>query len=188
MHCRAHPEPRGERRRGILPCLSTSSSHRKRSRTAFGYRMKLTCRDQERSLLEVLVRGRRHAQGTPSSSPPVTLRTNSFVSSTKLDALARHLRSLREKDPAFRAIVFSQFTGFLDLVQTLLQREGYVQYRLDGQVPQKQRTQVLQDFAEPSNAPKIFAISLKAISLSTSSLSLLSTDISPTSFRQGAWA
>ncbi|KAG8862978.1 DNA helicase rad5 [Tulasnella sp. 330] len=116
----------------------------------------------ERSLLEVMVRKGRESFTTPTSSPSVTLRTNDFVGSTKLDALAKHLRRLREEDPSFRAIVFSQFTGFLDLIGTMLQREGYAQYRLDGQLPQKQRTHVLQDFAEPSNTPKVFAISLKA--------------------------
>ncbi|KAG9037341.1 DNA helicase rad5 [Tulasnella sp. JGI-2019a] len=116
----------------------------------------------ERSLLEVMVRKGKASLWTPSSSPSVTLRTNDFVSSTKLDALAKHLRRLREEDPAFRAIVFSQFTGFLDLIRIMLQREGYAQYRLDGQLPQKQRTLVLQEFAEPSDTPKVFAISLKA--------------------------
>ncbi|KIO28801.1 hypothetical protein M407DRAFT_229387 [Tulasnella calospora MUT 4182] len=115
----------------------------------------------ERSLIEVTVR-RKVDANNPSSSPAITLRHNDFVSSTKLDALVRHLRRLRENEPAFRAIVFSQFTGFLDLIQTVLKREGFPGYRLDGSLSQKQRTQVLQEFAEPSLQPKIFAISLKA--------------------------
>lgn len=112
-------------------------------------------------MIEVTVR-KKADQPIPSSSPTVTLRRNDFVSSTKLDALARHLRQLREREPAFRAIVFSQFTGFLDLIRTLLRREGFTEYRLDGSLNQKQRTQVLQEFAEPTDEPKVFAISLKA--------------------------
>ncbi|KAG8924089.1 DNA helicase rad5 [Tulasnella sp. 417] len=115
----------------------------------------------ERSLIEVTVR-RKVDASIPTSSPAVTLRQNDFVSSTKLDALVRHLRRLREEEPAFRAIVFSQFTRFLDLIQTVLKREGFPGYRLDGSLNQKQRTQVLQEFAEPSLQPKVFAISLKA--------------------------
>lgn len=44
----------------------------------------------------------------------------------------------------------------------MLKREGFPGYRLDGSLSQKQRTQVLQEFAEQSSRPKVFAISLKA--------------------------
>ncbi|KAG8950664.1 DNA helicase rad5 [Tulasnella sp. 424] len=115
----------------------------------------------EQSLIEVTVRRKMGAEN-PTSSPAVLLRQNDFVSSTKLDALVRHLRQLREQEPAFRAIVFSQFTGFLDLIRTVLRREGFAEYRLDGSLSQKQRAQVLQEFAEPTREPKVFAISLKA--------------------------
>lgn len=119
---------------------------------------------QEKSLIEVTIQRRAGPEDSqfPSSSPEVKLRTNDFVSSTKLDALVRHLRQLREAQPRFRAVIFSQFTSFLDLIQVVLRREGFSNYRLDGSLGQKQRTQVLQEFAEPSDHPKVFAISLKA--------------------------
>jgi len=75
-------------------------------------------------------------------SPEVVLRKNIFQSSTKLDALVRDLSApytrllgryshclvlgrLQDDDPTFRAIVFSQFTGFLDLIQIVLDRERF---------------------------------------------------------------
>ena len=36
-----------------------------------------------------------------------------LVSSTKLRALVRRLEAMREEDPGFKALVFSQFTSFL---------------------------------------------------------------------------
>lgn len=80
-------------------------------------------------------------------SPEVVLRKNSFQSSTKLDALVRDLSTpythllghcshclilgrLRDDDPTFRAVVFSQFTGFLDLIQIVLDRERFQWLRL----------------------------------------------------------
>ncbi|KAG8951777.1 DNA helicase rad5 [Tulasnella sp. 419] len=111
----------------------------------------------ERSLIEVVFR-----PSDRGGQPSAVLRKNDFLSSTKLDALKQHLTRLRQKDPTFKAIVFSQFTGFLDLIEATLQREGFAHYRLDGQMPQPKRTRVLKEFAEPSDEPKIFAISLKA--------------------------
>jgi len=75
-------------------------------------------------------------------SPEFMLRKNNFQSSTKLDALVRDLSALytrlpchyshslvlgrlQDDDPTFRAIVFSQFTGFLNLIQIVLDRERF---------------------------------------------------------------
>ncbi|KXN90093.1 DNA repair protein RAD5 [Leucoagaricus sp. SymC.cos] len=109
-------------------------------------------------LLEVVRRGPTNSQ--PSAG--VVLRTNSFQSSTKLEALLRHLRRLKEEDPAFRAVVFSQFTSFMDLIQTVLQREKYDYYRFDGTMDVKKRSSTISAFKAPSQQPKILVISLKA--------------------------
>ncbi|QRV83192.1 hypothetical protein RhiJN_11208 [Ceratobasidium sp. AG-Ba] len=85
-----------------------------------------------------------------------------FKSSTKIDALLRNLREIREKDPSFRAIVFSQFTSFLDIIQKALAIEGLDSLRLDGTMTQQQRTNSLQAFKSPDPKPKIFCISLRA--------------------------
>ena len=58
---------------------------------------------------------------------------------TKLGALIRSLcanfTSLgkrHDEDSCYPAVVFSQFTSFLDLIQVALERERFDQYRLDG--------------------------------------------------------
>jgi DNA repair protein RAD5 len=72
------------------------------------------------------------------------------------------LGRLREQDPALKAIVFSQFTGFLDLIEVVLDRDDFPWIRLDGSMSEKQRTKVLKTFATPSEHPRIFIISLRA--------------------------
>ena len=113
------------------------------------------------------------------------LRRNDFRSSTKLEALVQHLRTcysyppfskhvpltprrpcvtgrLRDQDPCFRAVVFSQFTTFLDLIQAVLEREGLPWYRFDGSMDIKKRNEAVAGFKAPSRDAKVLIISLKA--------------------------
>ena len=69
---------------------------------------------------------------------------------------------LRDQDPCFRAVVFSQFTTFLDLIQVVLEREGLPWYRFDGSMDVKKRAAAVSEFKATSRAPKIMVISLKA--------------------------
>ncbi|CAE6501552.1 unnamed protein product [Rhizoctonia solani] len=85
-----------------------------------------------------------------------------FKSSTKIDALLRNLNEIRERDPSFRAIVFSQFTSFLGIIQKALDLHQFENMRLDGSMSQQQRSHALRTFALPSATPKIFCISLRA--------------------------
>ncbi|KAJ3570626.1 hypothetical protein NP233_g4279 [Leucocoprinus birnbaumii] len=109
-------------------------------------------------LLEVV----RKEPTTSQPSAGVVLRRNDFQSSTKLEALLQHLRRLKEQEPAFRAVVFSQFTSFLDLIQTVLRREKFDHYRFDGTMDVKKKSSTISAFKEPSNQPKVLIISLKA--------------------------
>jgi DNA repair protein RAD5 len=59
-------------------------------------------------------------------------------------------------------VVFSQFTSFLDLIETALRRENFDQYRFDGSMDVKRRNESVSDFKSPSNKPKILIVSLKA--------------------------
>jgi DNA repair protein RAD5 len=61
-----------------------------------------------------------------------------------------------------RAVVFSQFTGFLDLIEVALDRDKFPWVRLDGSCSQKQRSKALKLFASTSDRPRIFLISLRA--------------------------
>ncbi len=69
---------------------------------------------------------------------------------------------LKAQDPCFRAVVFSQFTSFLDLIQTALDREEFEQYRFDGTMDIKKKGAAISGFKATSSAPKVLVVSLKA--------------------------
>jgi non-specific serine/threonine protein kinase len=81
------------------------------------------------------------------------------VDSPKLEALADQLLELR--DEGHSALVFSQFTGFLDIVEEGLKKQGLHCLRLDGSTPVPKRKNLVRSFQE-SDGPKVFLISLKA--------------------------
>ena len=113
-----------------------------------------------------------------ASRPVVKLRRNDFRSSTKLEALLQNLSTsmsatpylwlipsierLRNEDPTFRAVVFSQFTSFLDLIQIVLEREDLEWHRFDGTMDVKKRNESIAGFKAPSRGPKVLIVSLKA--------------------------
>ena len=59
-----------------------------------------------------------------------------------------------------RALVFSQFVSFLDIVRRELDRLGMAYFYIDGNVPLKQRTEMVDAFQRGEN--QLFLISLKA--------------------------
>jgi DNA repair protein RAD5 len=128
-------------------------------------------------LIEVI---RREATSSQRLESSVVLRRNDFQSSTKLDALIRNLRKhdltpllvlrylmrplgrLKDQEPCYRAVVFSQFTSFMDLIQVALEREGIDQYRFDGTMDVKKKNAAINDFKSQTKKPKVLVISLKA--------------------------
>jgi DNA repair protein RAD5 len=50
----------------------------------------------------------------------------------------------------------------MDLIQTMLQREHFDQFRFDGTMDVKKRKEAIEGFREPSRKPKILLVSLKA--------------------------
>ena len=69
---------------------------------------------------------------------------------------------LRDQDPCFRAVVFSQFTSYLDLIEVVLERESFPWYRFDGSMDIKKRNEAISEFKAPSWEAKVLIISLKA--------------------------
>ncbi|WP_027501521.1 DEAD/DEAH box helicase [Rhodococcus sp. UNC363MFTsu5.1] len=82
--------------------------------------------------------------------------THASVASAKIDALLEQLADVI--DGGHRALVFSQFTGFLDRVRQRLDAEGISYTYLDGRT--RDRAKVLGEF-KSGDAP-VFLISLKA--------------------------
>ena len=79
--------------------------------------------------------------------------------SPKQECLADQLLELR--DEGHSALVFSQFTSYLDLVEEGLQHRGLATIRLDGSTPVPRRKELVRSFQE-STEPMVFLISLKA--------------------------
>ncbi len=78
--------------------------------------------------------------------------------SAKLDALGELLATLL--DEGRRVLLFSQFTGMLDLIEELLDAAGVRRLRLDGSTPARARADIVRRFQE-GEVP-LFLISLKA--------------------------
>lgn len=106
---------------------------------------------------------------------------NNFHSSTKIEALMQELYKMREKDLGAKAIVFSQFTSMLDLVEYRINNDNSSGYDtrnsnanisstqappmkcdiLSGNMSIDQRDKIVQRFnSDPSH--KVLLISLKA--------------------------
>lgn len=77
--------------------------------------------------------------------------------SSKLRMLLHVLEKLRES--SHKALVFSQFTDVLDLVEDLLEKAKFRIERLDGRVAVKRRTQAVERFRQ--GKADVFLISLK---------------------------
>lgn len=68
-----------------------------------------------------------------------------YKSSTKIDALVRHLQQYIEEGR--RTVVFSQYTAFLDMIQVALKLHDISYVRFDGTLSQAQREKVLAKFS-----------------------------------------
>jgi superfamily II DNA or RNA helicase len=79
--------------------------------------------------------------------------------SPKIDLLVERLHTLLEENHG--AIVFSQFTSFLDIVEDRFKNEGIHYVRLDGSTPVKARKAIVKRFQEDKDV-NIFLLSLKA--------------------------
>jgi non-specific serine/threonine protein kinase len=90
---------------------------------------------------------------------PVLASAGASDISPKLEFLIEQLAELR--DEGHSALVFSQFTGYLDLIEKGLKKSGFSCLRLDGSTPVPKRKQLVEAF-QNSAAPTVFLISLKA--------------------------
>lgn len=61
-----------------------------------------------------------------------------------------------------KAIVFSQFTSMLHLLEDECKKRGIDYYHFDGQTPPEKRSEMVKQFQEEGNKVNLFLISLKA--------------------------
>lgn len=78
--------------------------------------------------------------------------------SAKLDALKDILEELKEG--GHKALLFSQFTDYLQIVRDMVCENGWKSFYLDGSTPQKQRSDLVSKFQ--NEEADFFLISLKA--------------------------
>jgi superfamily II DNA or RNA helicase len=105
------------------------------------------------AVLEALLRLRQaacHPGLVPAQTAETSSKTELFIETLKESIENGH-----------RALVFSQWTSFLDLIGTRLEREGIHFSRLDGSVPAAGRAVLVEDF-QKDGGPDCMLISLKA--------------------------
>lgn len=79
--------------------------------------------------------------------------------SIKTEILIQELQNII---PNHKALVFSQFTGMLDLLEQDFTKNNIPYCRLDGSTPLDQRQQLVNNFQQANSIEKVFLISLKA--------------------------
>ncbi len=90
---------------------------------------------------------------------PELLKSERKRKSPKLEFIRDRLVELI--DEGHSALVFSQFTTFLDIAEREIKDSGLLYYRLDGSTPVGKRKKFVKEFQESEN-PAIFLLSLKA--------------------------
>jgi len=89
------------------------------------------------------------------------IKLDSFQSSTKLEALMQELNFMLSADPGAKAIVFSQFVNFLDLIEYRIQLGGINCSKLVGSMNIDARDKIIKNFHESPDM-SVLLISLKA--------------------------
>ncbi|KAL1921399.1 uncharacterized protein VTP21DRAFT_11115 [Calcarisporiella thermophila] len=87
-----------------------------------------------------------------------------FPSSTKIDKLLETLDKWRSEAPEDKTIVFSQFTGFLDILEEPLLRHGYKFARYDGTMSVDERSESVARFSISKDV-NVMLVSMKCGSL-----------------------
>lgn len=87
---------------------------------------------------------------------------NTSVQSTKIRTLISMLRKTTATNKAGKAVVFSQFTSFLDLIQRELTDSGFKVFRFDGSMSMNERNTAVQNFKSEKSQNAVFLLSLKA--------------------------
>jgi SNF2 family DNA or RNA helicase len=84
-----------------------------------------------------------------------TMKDVSSVESSKMQAVMQELDRVWQMDPGSKIIIFSQFLGFLDLMESRLSRVGIPFFRLDGKLSLKGRMNVMEHFRSCDDIDKV---------------------------------
>jgi SWI/SNF-related matrix-associated actin-dependent regulator of chromatin subfamily A member 5 len=94
------------------------------------------------------------------TNPDETSLEDLIGASGKLSVLDMLLRSLFQK--GHRAVLFSQFTMLLDLIEDYCILRGWKYCRLDGQTPRARRNYLVNRFSEPNSEHFLFLMSTRS--------------------------
>ncbi|KAH8842087.1 hypothetical protein MCOR27_010854 [Pyricularia oryzae] len=89
------------------------------------------------------------------------IRMENWTSSTKMEMLVHSLQKLRSDNSSHKSIIFSQFTGMLQLIEWRLRRAGITTVMLDGSMTPAQRAASIDHFMNNVDV-ECFLVSLKA--------------------------
>ncbi|XP_010522368.1 PREDICTED: ATP-dependent helicase rhp16-like isoform X2 [Tarenaya hassleriana] len=98
--------------------------------------------------------------GFKASSIINKINLDNFQSSTKIEALKEEIRIMVERDGSAKAIVFSQFVSFLDLINYALRESGVSCVQIDGTRTMAERDAAISKFKEDKSC-RIILMSLK---------------------------
>ena len=87
--------------------------------------------------------------------------TPAWKTSTKLEAIVAHIRTMVKGNSKDKCIIFSQWTSMLDMVGRILDDNGVVSVRLDGSLSQQQRVAALDKF-KSDDSVNVLVMSLRA--------------------------
>eukprot|EP00727_Mastigamoeba_balamuthi_P011842 m51a1_g7280 putative snf2 super family (1063) ;mRNA; f:10797-14615 len=123
--------------------------------------------DEEDDVVEVLPPRLQPQSVVPQL--PVSVSSADFDSSSKTDYLARKLADMWFADPTAKAIVFSQWTSFLDIIEARLHAAlGVRTGRIDGKMCRGSRERTVADFQAPGSDMRVMLCSLRAAGLGIS--------------------
>lgn len=75
------------------------------------------------------------------------------TSSSKLASILEELQLVWEKEPGSKVLLFSQFLGFLDIIEKSFKSNGIPYGRLDGKLSRNRRMEVLREFGSGALQP-----------------------------------
>eukprot|EP00930_Biecheleria_cincta_P095946 TRINITY_DN87831_c0_g1_i1.p1 TRINITY_DN87831_c0_g1~~TRINITY_DN87831_c0_g1_i1.p1 ORF type:complete len:1334 (+),score=184.72 TRINITY_DN87831_c0_g1_i1:213-4214(+) len=102
-----------------------------------------------------------HGATGRKSSIMQKIRTSEFQSSTKIEALVQEIKQMSSEDASSKALVFSQFSRFLELIEWRLKWEGISAAKVMGSTSIVSRNNIIVSFqTEPTL--KVLLISLQA--------------------------
>ncbi|ANM59557.1 unnamed protein product [Arabidopsis thaliana] len=100
-------------------------------------------------------------KGFRASSILNRINLDDFKTSTKIEALREEIRFMVERDWSAKAIVFSQFTSFLDLISYALGKSGVSCVQLVGSMSKAAKDAALKNFKEEPDC-RVLLMSLQA--------------------------